>query len=83
MTVKHGYLSNEIKADDVRVLSEHLKGRLFYFSRGTDHATCIEEGAIGNFRIQFQRDDAQKELVQWVRLSNKEAERRIPQMCCL
>jgi hypothetical protein len=76
MTVKHGYLPNEIKGEDVRALSEHLKGRLFYYSRGTEHATCIEEGAIENFRIQVQRDDAQKELVQWVRLSNKDAERR-------
>jgi hypothetical protein len=75
MTVKHGYLSNEIKAADVRALSKHLKGRLFYFPRGSDHASCIEEGAIENFRIQTQRDDAQKELVQWVRLSNTEAER--------
>ncbi len=76
MTVKHGYLSKEIKKQDIHALSEHLKGRLFYFPRGTDHATCIEEGAIENFRLQTQRDDAQKELVQWLRLSNKEAERR-------
>jgi hypothetical protein len=27
MTVKHGYLSNEIKAEDIRVLSEHLTAR--------------------------------------------------------
>ena len=75
MTVKHDYLSKEINGEDIRALSEHLTGRLFYFPRGSDHATCIEEGAIENFRIQVQRDDAQKELVQWVRLSNKEAER--------
>ena len=76
LTVKQGYLPKEIKAEDIRALSEHLKGRLFYFPRGTDHATCIEEGVIENFRLQTQRDDAQKELVQWVRISNKEAERR-------
>jgi hypothetical protein len=76
MTVKHGYLSKEIEKLDIRALSEPLKGRLFYFPRGTDHATCIEEGTIENFRLQSQRDDAQKELVHWLRLSNKEAERR-------
>ncbi|MEE4263829.1 MAG: hypothetical protein V2I56_14145, partial [Desulfobacteraceae bacterium] len=72
---KHGYLSKEINNPDIRALSEHLKGRLFYFPRGTDHATCIEEGAVENFRIQTYRDEAQKELVLWVRLSNQEAER--------
>jgi len=77
MTVKHGYLPKEINNQDIRALSaEHLKGRLFYFPKGTDHATCIEEGAVENFRIQTQRDEAQKELVQWMRLSNQEAERQ-------
>jgi hypothetical protein len=53
MTVKHGYLSNEIKKEDIRAVSEHLKGRLFYFPRGTDHAACIEEGRlkISGFRF--------------------------------
>ena len=75
MTVKQGYLPGEIKQADIRALSEPLKDRLFYFPKGTEHATCIEEGAIENFRIQVNRDNAQQELVRWVRLSNKDAER--------
>jgi len=42
---------------------------------GTEHANCIQEGAVENFRVQAQRDDAQRELVQWVRLTNQDAER--------
>jgi len=75
MTVKQGYLADEIKKEDFRALSEPLAGRLFYFPKGTEHANCIEEGAIENFRIQANRDNAQQELVRWVRLSNKDAER--------
>ncbi len=75
MTVKQGYLGDEIKKEDIRALSEPLAGRLFYFPKGTEHANCIEEGAIENFRIQANRDNAQQELVRWVRLSNKDAER--------
>ena len=75
MTVKQGYLPDEIKKEDIRALSEPLKGRLFYFPKGTEHAKCTEEGAIENFRIQVNRDNAQQELVRWVRLSNKDAER--------
>jgi len=74
MTVKQGYLSDEIKKEDIHALSEPLKGRQFYFPKGTEHANCIEEGAIENFRIQANRDNAQQELVRWVRLSNKDAE---------
>jgi len=75
MTVKQGYLADEIKKEDIRELSEPLKGRLFYFPKGSEHADCIEEGAIENFRIQVNREGAQQELVRWVRLSNKDAER--------
>jgi hypothetical protein len=75
MTVKHGYLPDEIKKEDIHALSEPLKGRLFYFPKGTEHAKCIEEGAIENFRIQVNRDNAQQETVRWVQLSNKDAER--------
>jgi len=73
MTVKNGYLSDEIKNNDVRALSKPLNGHLFYFPAGTEHANCIRDGAVENFRFQAQRDDAQRELVRWVRLSNKDA----------
>ena len=75
MTVKNGYLSDEIKKEDVTELSKPLNGLMFYFPTGTEHANCIQEGAIENFRVQAQREDAQQELVQWVRLSNNDAER--------
>jgi hypothetical protein len=75
MTIKHGYLPDEIKKEDLQVLSKPFNGRLYYFPRGTEHADCIAEGAVENFRRQSQRDDAQQELVQWLRLSNHDAER--------
>ena len=48
---------------------------LIYFPKGTEHATCIEEGAVENFQAQAYRDQAQKETVRWVRLSNKDVDR--------
>ena len=75
MTVKHGYLPNEIKNEDLAALSGHMQGQLFYFPRGSEHARCIEAGVIENFRIQANRDDAQQELVKWVRLSNTDAKK--------
>ncbi|UCF89926.1 MAG: hypothetical protein JSW39_16675 [Desulfobacterales bacterium] len=75
MTAKHGYLANEIKKEDMTALSGHLKGRLFYFPRGTEHAQCIEEGAVENFRIQANRGDALQELAKWLRLGNEDAKR--------
>jgi hypothetical protein len=75
MTAKHGYLPDEIKEEDVKALSGHLKGHLFYFPRGTEHARCIEAGVVENFQIQANREDAQQELVKWIRLSHHDAEK--------
>jgi hypothetical protein len=73
MTPKHGYRSGELKKDDVDALAEPLGGRLFYFARGSEHARCIVEGTREAFRVQTGRDEAQKELVKWLRLTDEAA----------
>jgi hypothetical protein len=72
-TVKNGFLSREIGKEDVKVLSEPHGGKLFYYPRGTDHARCIQEGTVESYRVQTYRDDAQKELANWIRFSNEDA----------
>ena len=75
MTAKHGYRSRELKKDDVDALAKPLGGRLFYFPPGSEHAQCIAEGTVEAFRVQTDRDEAQQELVKWLRLSYEAAER--------
>jgi hypothetical protein len=75
MTVKSGYLSRELAPSDVDAFASVLPGHLHYFPRGTDHARCIEEGAVECFRRQSLRDPAQKELVKWLRLNGTSARR--------
>lgn len=72
-TVKHGHLSRELSDADVNALSNAMGGRLFYFPRGSEHADCIRDAAVENFRFQAARDDAQEELVKWLRLNNRDA----------
>ena len=74
MTVKHGYLEKDIRAQDIKTLAEPFERHLFYFPNGTPHAECIREGAIEHFRQQTYREDAQLETVKWFRLSNQAAE---------
>jgi nitroreductase len=71
--VKNGHRPTELKGDDVKFLSESLEDHLFYFPRESDHAKCITEGTIEAFRAQAYRDDAQAELAEWIRFSNREA----------
>lgn len=72
-TVKHGQLPKEISSNDLKVLSESLGEHLFYFPSDTKHATCIRDAAIESYRIQALRDDAQIELIRWLRLSDRDA----------
>ncbi len=75
MTPKHGYRSLDLRKDDVDALAKPLAGRLFYFPPGSENARCIEEGTVEAFRVQTDRDEAQQELVKWLRLSHEAAER--------
>jgi hypothetical protein len=75
MTSKHGYRSKDLKKDDVDALAEPLGGQGFYFPPGSGHARCIEEGTVEAFRAQTDRNEAQQELVKWLRLSHDAAER--------
>jgi len=76
MTPKHGYRSRDLKKDDVDALAKPLGAQLFYFPPGSEHARCIEEGTVEAFRVQADRDEAQQELVKWLRLSHEAAERQ-------
>jgi hypothetical protein len=74
-TVKHGHLPEAISAADVKRLSAGMNGHLFFFPRGSTHAACIREAAEENYRVQARRDDAQRELVNWLRLNPRDARR--------
>ncbi len=72
-TTRGGHRVTELRSDDVKSLSEPLEGRLFYFPRGSDHSNCIAEGTVEAFRAQTYRDEAQSELAEWIRFSNRDA----------
>ncbi|ACL04025.1 nitroreductase [Desulfatibacillum aliphaticivorans] len=70
-TVKTGQASREISSRDIKALFQHMDGLAHYFSCGSQHASCIRDATVEAFRAQSFRDDAQEELVRWLRLSNR------------
>lgn len=74
-TTRGGHRATELRSDDVKLLSKPLEGRLFYFPRGSEHSNCIAEGTVEAFRAQSYRDEAQAELAEWIRFSNRDAKR--------
>ncbi len=77
MTVKQGLGDREISPAHIRALQKLANGGLYYFPRETQHADCIKEGTVENFRIQSNRSAAQAELSRWIRLSAKTAKRHM------
>jgi hypothetical protein len=74
-TVRRGHLSRELLAGDIKTLKDLADTGLSYFARGSQHAACIEELAVESYRLQTQRDETQRELVRWLRLSDASARR--------
>ena len=74
-TVKNGLRAETLRAPDLAALSASLADRLHYFPRGTAHADCLREATVESFRAQSLRDDAQRELTGWLRLSRSAARR--------
>jgi len=74
-TIRTGFQSVEIRSSDVKALSESLKDNLFYIPRDTEHAQCIQEGAVEYFRVQSYRAEAQKELSEWMHLKTSGAKK--------
>jgi hypothetical protein len=72
-TVRSGYRPDQIRIADVEALRAQAGGRLFYFPNSSQHADCLRDGTVECFRIQSQRDAAQREFVAWLRLSDAEA----------
>lgn len=75
-TVKHGLRPEKLSTSDITALTKATEGGLHYFPSTGSHAACIAEAALETFRRQTDRDESQKELVRWIRLSNRDAQRR-------
>ena len=77
MTMRNGLKKTPIRAEHVqslrRVLAEAGQQHMHFFPNGTEHVACLARGAAEQFRLQSERDEAQEELIRWLRL-NPEAE---------
>lgn len=69
-TVRKDFLSKDLSSQDVHTITEGDVYRFRYFSFGSQESTYLNEGTIEANRIQISRDDAQRELANWIRWSN-------------
>lgn len=71
-TIRDGLKKGEIKNIDIQKLSKSLWGGFFYFPPSSEHGKCLADWAVESFRAQTNRDDAQRELANWIRFNKKE-----------
>ena len=81
-TIRDNFLDQEIRSDDLKFISGHDVRRCliqttsphsFYFPKNSAQGKYLQERTIEANRKQAFRDDAQEELANWIRWSNKEA----------
>jgi hypothetical protein len=76
-TVKKGFQDKILTLETESTLTAVDKDHFFYFPSGTEHATCIRDSVIEQFRIQLNREDAQAEVIKWMRFSDEDAEKNL------
>ncbi len=73
-TVKKGFLDKTLSIETESVLMGLSKDHIFYFPAGSEHAACIRDSVIEQYRNQLNREEAQEEIIRWMRFSDQDAE---------
>ena len=74
-TVRSNYLSDSLTKQDVSFLTGESPDFLHFLPNISKEAGWINEQTIEANRLQSYRDQAQKELSEWIRFSSKDAEK--------
>jgi hypothetical protein len=74
-TVRNNYLGDVLKKEDVQYLLNNETDFIYYIDNTTKEHVWLNEQTIEANKIQVYRDAAQSELADWIRFSNKDAEK--------
>ncbi len=76
-TVRSNYQSDLLKPQDLHFLLDAERDFLHYIPNTSKEHNWLREQTIEANRIQAYRDNAQKELAQWIRFSGKDARKHL------
>lgn len=74
-TVRSNYLGDNLKKEDLDYLIKDDSDAIIYFPNTSKEHKYLNEQTIEANKIQSYRDDAQGELANWIRFSNKDVEK--------
>ncbi|TCD01537.1 Acg family FMN-binding oxidoreductase [Pedobacter psychroterrae] len=73
-TVRSNILSEELKIEDIRLLVDKEPDQIHFIPRADKAYHHLNEQTIEANKLQSNREQAQKELAEWIRFSSKDAE---------
>jgi hypothetical protein len=73
-TVRSNYLNIALIKEDITYLTKDGPDFIHYISNSSKEHQWLNEQTIEANRIQAYRDDAEKELAEWIRFSSKDAQ---------
>ena len=74
-TVRSNFLGDALKKEDENFLFRGEKDHFNFMAKDSKEFKYLNEQTIEANRIQSYRDEAEKELADWIRFSNKDAEK--------
>jgi Nitroreductase family len=74
-TVRSGYLNDELKKEDISYLMENENEFFYFLPNSSKEYNWLNEQTIQANRLQAYRDNAQKELSEWIRFSSSAAKK--------
>ena len=72
-TLRSGYLNEQLLKEDVAFLINDDSGFIHFIPNTSKEHSWLKEQTIEANKLQANRDDAQKELADWIRFSSKNA----------
>lgn len=70
--VRKGHLPKPLSTEDRDKLKEDVFSRVYYFDRDSEEGKIIEKAVLESNMVQTKREDAVKELADWIRWSDEE-----------
>lgn len=72
-TIRKNLLKNPVKEEDIKYLIGNNKHEVFYYPRTSRAGTYLSQATLLANRTQAYREDAQRELAEWIRWSERDA----------
>ena len=70
--VRKGHLSKPLSAEDKDKLKQDISSEVYFFDRESEEGKIIEKAVLESNMVQTKREDAVKELADWIRWSDEE-----------